>query len=125
KGGMERMRRVYQGLGASPEELAEADFLIASATVKKWDPNSPDKGANQQARIAAQNSMIQYHDANRGKASANKYVVHAAYKAAEAKRAGAAASADWWKNTIAAYDRYAAGLPKKGGKSEADRKSVV
>src|SRR5690606_12206178 len=78
-----------------------------------------DKGANQQARIAAQNSMIQYHDANRGKASANKYVVHAAYKAAEAKRAGGAGSADWWKSTIAAYDRYAAGLPKKGGKSEA------
>ncbi len=120
KSSMERMRRVYQNLGASGEELAEADFLIASATVKKWDPNSPDTGANQRARVAAQNSMIQYHDANRGRPAAYKYVVHAAHKAAEAKRAANSPSQDeWWKKTIAAFDKYAASAPKKDGKSEA------
>lgn len=120
KSAMERMRGAYQRLGASGEELAEADFLIASATVKKWDANSPDKGANQQARIAAQNSMIRYHDENKGRPAAYKYVVHAAYKAAEAKRASnTAGQTDWWKNTIVAYDRYAASAPKKDGKSEA------
>jgi hypothetical protein len=120
KSSMERMRRDYQTLGASAEELAEADFLIASATVKKWDPNSPDKGANQQARVTAQNSMIRYHDENKGRPAAYKYVVHAAHKAAEAKRASnATGQVDWWKNTIAAYDRYAANAPKKDGKSGA------
>lgn len=120
KKGMEAMRKRYQSLGASAEEMAEADFLIASAVVKKWDPNSPDKGANQQARIGAMNAMTAYHDANKGRPAAARYVVHASYKVAEAKRASKSPAEDeWWKKTIEAFDKYAASAPKKGGKSEA------
>ncbi len=118
--GMLRMRRKYEQLGAGAEELAEADFLIASATLKKWDPNSPDKGANQTARIAAQNAMTQYYELNRNRPSAYKYVVQAAYKVALAKLAASSPSQDeWWKKTIDAFDKYAAAAPKKGGQSEA------
>lgn len=120
RNGMLRMRRKYEELGAGASELAEADYLIASASLKKWDPNSPDTGANQQARIAAQRVMTQYHDANRNKPSAYKYVVHSAYKVALAKLAAGSPSQDeWWKNTISAFDKHAAAAPKKAGKSEA------
>jgi hypothetical protein len=120
KNGMLRMRRKYQELGADAEELAEADFLIASAKLKNWDPNSPDKGANQTARIAAQNAMTQYYDQNRNRPAAFRYTVHAAYKVAQAKQAaGASSQNEWWKNTIGAFDRYASSAPQKGGKSGA------
>lgn len=120
KKGMESMRQRYQSLGANAEEMAEADFLIASAVVKKWDPNSPDKGANMQARTLAMNTMTTYHDQNKSRPGAARFVVHAAAKVAEAKRAGKSpAEAEWWRKTIEAFDRYAAGAPKKGGKSEA------
>lgn len=117
---MNRMRDRYARLGADAQELAEADFLIASAVLKNWDPNSPDQGANKQARVAAQNAMIRYHDANRTRPAANRYVVHAAHKVAQAKRAGNSPDEnDWWTKTISAFDRYLATAPKKDGKSEA------
>jgi hypothetical protein len=118
--GMLKMRKRYEALGASPEDLAEADFLIASAALKKWDPASPDKGANQEARLLAQRQMTNYYEANRNRSSAHKYVVQAAYKVATARQAGGGSGEDeWWKNTMAAFDRYAGSAPNKGGKSTA------
>jgi hypothetical protein len=120
RSGMERMSRRYSSLGAGAEELAEAEFLIATAVVKKWDPNSPDKGANQTARFSAEKSMSHYHDVNKDRAAAARYVVQAAYKTAQAKSAGGSPVADpWWRNTIEAFDKYLASAPRKDGKSEA------
>ncbi len=121
RNGMLGMRRRYAALGADAKALAEADFLIATAVVKKWDPNSPDKGVNKTARVAAQNSMIRYHDANRGRSVAHQYVVQAAHTVAQAKRSARSPSVDeWWKKTIVAYDRYAVSAPKNAeGKSPA------
>ncbi len=118
--GMQRARRRYGELGASDEELAEADFIIASAPLQNWDERSPDKGANRQARYAAQGSMEQYYMRNRNRDAAAKYVVRAAYQAA--KMYGAAGSNDapkWRKRTIDAFERYARLAPRKGGKSSA------
>lgn len=119
RAGMLKMRKRYEALGASADDLAEADFMIASASLKKWDPSSPDKGANKDARVLAQREMTNYYDANKGKPSAHKYVVQAAYKGALAHQASGAGEDEWWKNTISAFDRYLASAPKKGGKSPA------
>lgn len=120
RNGMLKMRRIYESLGAEPKELAEADFLVASAALKKWDPNSPDKGANKAARTLAESAMNNYYQENRNRSSSYRYVVHAAYKVAESKLAGGGVGQEeWWKKTIEAFDKYAAGAPKQGGKSEA------
>src|SRR5690606_26200265 len=58
QGGMTKQRGRLAQLGGSPKELAEADFVIASSELKKWDPYSPDKGANQNARKSAQAAML-------------------------------------------------------------------
>src|SRR5690606_2707903 len=66
-GDWSRMRRARQGfaaLGASPRDLAEADFVVASSALKAWDPASPSRGTNEQARVAAENSMRLYYEAN-------------------------------------------------------------
>src|SRR6187399_1170697 len=39
--GMTRSRGRFGQLGASPKELAEADFIMASSDLKKWDERSP------------------------------------------------------------------------------------
>ncbi len=120
RAGMLKMRKRYETLGASAEDLAEADFLIASASLKKWDPATPDKGANKDARVAAQRDMTNYFDANKGRPAAYKYSVQAAYRVALARQAGGGAGEDeWWQNTITAFDKYSASAPRKGGKSTA------
>lgn len=120
RAGMERMFQRYESLGADPEELSEAEFLIATAVVKKWDPNSPDKGANQTARLAAEKSMSRYHDVNKGRAAALKYVVRAAYLTAQAKTAGGSTVARaWWMSTVESFDRYLAATSQTKEKSEA------
>ncbi len=120
RNGMLKMRRRYEELGANAQDLAEADFMIASAALKNWDPASPDKGANKDARVVAQRQMSNYYDTNRTRPSAHKYVVQAAYKVAIAREAAGGAGADeWWKKTMSAFDTYSASAPKKGGKSTA------
>ena len=60
----------FEQLGASPKEVAEADFIVATAELKKWDQYSPDEGANQNARRSAQRAMDDYYDANKNKDAA-------------------------------------------------------
>lgn len=118
--GMQKARRRYANLGASEENLSEADFLIAGAALKKWDPESPDTGSNKQARLSAQQTMEQYYTANRNRRSAYRYAVQAAYHVAVSKRAGRAGNEnEWWNNTISAFDRYLGVAPQKDGKSSA------
>jgi len=118
--GMARARKRHASLGATDEDLSEADFLIASAALKKWDPQSPDSAGNKTARMAAQNVMEQYYTVNKNRKSAQRFVVHAAYNVALSKRAAKSSEQlDWWRSTVSAFDRYLAGAPVTNGKNSA------
>jgi hypothetical protein len=111
--GMTRSRAQLNGLGASPKQLAEADFVIASASLKQWDQFSPDTGANATARQRAESQMRTYYEANLKNDGANEYVVEAAYWNAKMKRAAKDPAEDqWWKRTMEAFDRFKATAPK-------------
>jgi hypothetical protein len=85
--GMRRARQNFASLGASPRDIAEADFVIARSALKGWDPKSPNRGANEQARVAAENSMQAYYEQNARNANAAEFLVEAAYWVAKSKRA--------------------------------------
>jgi outer membrane protein assembly factor BamD (BamD/ComL family) len=113
-GGMARAKERFFALGASPKERAEADYIIASADLKKWDEFSPDSGANEVARKRAEQAMQAYYDQNKGNDAAAQYVVRAAYYVAKSKKAAKAPSVnDAWQETMKAFDRYR-GLAPKG-----------
>jgi hypothetical protein len=120
RGGMTRARERFQTLGASPKELAEADFIVASAELKRWDQYSPDEGANGAARRSAQNAMDTYYNTNNGKESAAQYVVQAAYWSAKTRKAVLAGDTNkWWKQTIDAFEKWKRVAPSEGGKNSA------
>ncbi|HEX7669347.1 MAG TPA: hypothetical protein VF395_07190, partial [Polyangiaceae bacterium] len=120
-GGMARAKDRFFALGASPKERAEADFIVASADLKKWDEFSPDTGGNEAARRKAELSMKTYYDQNKNNDAAAQYVVHAAYHVAKSKKAAKAASVDEaWGDTIKAFERYRSVAPKgKDGSNSA------
>ncbi|MBE7481335.1 MAG: hypothetical protein HS104_15310 [Polyangiaceae bacterium] len=118
--GMQKSRDRFKTLGASPKEIAEADYIIASSDLKKWDEFSPDTGANATARKNAQSSMTSYYEANKKKSEAAQYVVHAAYHVAKTKAASDAGDTNkWWKNTMDAWEAYKKVAPMKDGKNSA------
>ncbi len=120
RGGMSKARNRFKDMGASPKEIAEADFIIASSDLKKWDEYSPDTGANQNARKNAQTAMSNYYAANKGNGAAAQWVVHAAYHTAKMKHASNQGDTNkWWQSTIDAYDKYKQVAPTKDGKSSA------
>jgi hypothetical protein len=120
RGGMSRTRDKYRQLGASQKELAEADFVVATSDLKRWDEFSPDEGANQEARKRAQKAMLDYYDAEKNRDASAQFVVQAAYYVAKLKKASAAGDTnDWWKNTVNAFQRYKRGAPVKEGHSVA------
>jgi tetratricopeptide (TPR) repeat protein len=120
-GGMTRARERFLALGASPKERAEADFIVASADLKKWDEFSPDTGTNEAARRRAEASMKAYYDLNKNNDAAAQYVVQAAYNVAKAQRASKAGTVnEAWQNTMRAFERYRSVAPKaKDGSNSA------
>jgi hypothetical protein len=118
--GMTRARARFLELGASPREMAEADFIVASAQLKRWDPYSPDQGANAVARRNALRAMEDYYTANKNKDAAAQYVVQSAYWSARARKAVAAGDTNkWWDSTMAAFDKWKRLAPQEAGKSSA------
>jgi len=118
--GMTRARQRFLDLGASPKEMAEADFIVASADLKRWDPYSPDTGANATARHTAQRAMEDYYNANKNREPAAQYVVQAAYWNARSRKAVLAGDTNkWWDATIQAFDKWKRLAPQEGGKSSA------
>jgi hypothetical protein len=112
--GMRRARQNFAALGASPRELAEADFVIASSALKQWDPRSPDRGANRDARERAERAMRSYHDLNARNASASEFAVEAAYWVAKTKHAaGDRAERQWWEATKQAFEAFRRSAPVK------------
>src|SRR5690606_41549194 len=93
---------------------AEEADLVARATLKKWDPESRDTGANKTARDTALAAMEQYYTSYRGKRGAARFVVRAAYYVALASEIGKSGSArDAWKRTVSSFATYAAEAPKE------------
>lgn len=120
RGGMNRTRDKYRQLGASQRELAEADFVVATADLKRWDEFSPDEGANQEARKRAQKAMMDYYDAEKNREVSTQFVVQASYHVAKMKKASGAFDAnDWWKNTVNAFQKYKRTAPVKDGRNSA------
>ncbi|HEX2876881.1 MAG TPA: hypothetical protein VHP33_36765, partial [Polyangiaceae bacterium] len=120
RGGMTRARERFQTLGASPKEMAEADFIVASAELKRWDPYSGDEGANGNARRTAQRAMEDYFTVNKGKDAAAQYVVQAAYWSAKTRKAVLAGDTNkWWQLTIDSFEKWKRLAPQEGGKNSA------
>jgi hypothetical protein len=120
RGGMTRARERFQSLGASPKETAEADFIVASAELKRWDPYSADEGGNATARRSAQRAMEDYYTVNNKKDAAAQYVVQAAYWSAKTRKAVLAGDTDkWWNTTIDAFEKWKRLAPQEGGKNTA------
>jgi hypothetical protein len=118
--GMTRARERFLALGASPKEMAEADFIVASADLKRWDQYGADQGANATARRSAQRTMEDYYNANKNKDAAAQYVVQAAYWSARTRKAVMAGDTNkWWDTTIAAFDKWKRLAPQEAGKSSA------
>lgn len=112
--GMRRARERFAALGASPHDLAEADYVVASSALKAWDPASPNKGVNEQARVAAESSMRRYYEANARNPNAAEFLVEAAYWVAKSKRAAREArEAEWWEATKQAFEAFRRGAPTK------------
>jgi hypothetical protein len=117
---MQRMRGRIAELGGSPQEMAEADFIVASAELKKWDPYGADQGANQGARRAAQRAMDDYYTAYKSRPGAEQYVVQAAYWAARARKSVLAGDTSrWWQATIEAFEKWRRVAPQTDGRSSA------
>jgi tetratricopeptide (TPR) repeat protein len=112
---MQGARSEFAALQASPEQLAEADFVVASSTLKGWDQLSPDSGANKNARIRAERAMGDYYAANGNNPAAAQYSVEAAYWGAKLKHASrdARGEAEWWAATKGAFERYRQVAPKR------------
>ncbi len=119
---MREARTKYAALGAPPEALAEADFVIATSALKQWDPLSPDSGSNRRARQTAERQMRSYYDANQNNRAAAKFVVEAAYWVAKTKRAARDGRGEdqWWDRTKEAFTAYQRGASMRpDGTSEA------
>jgi hypothetical protein len=111
---MRRSRETFAALGASPHDLAEADFVVASSALGSWDPGSPNRGVNEQARAAAESSMRSYFEANARNPNASEFLVEAAYWVARSKRAARdARETQWWDATKQAFEVFRRGAPTK------------
>ena len=117
---MNKARATFVSLGPTPQEVAEADFIVASAELKRWDRYSPDTGANATARRGAVRAMEEYYNQNKNKDAAAQYLVQAAYWSAVTREAVESRDADkWWQTTIASFDKWKRLSPQEGGKSKA------
>jgi hypothetical protein len=117
---MNKARATFVSLGPTPQEVAEADFIVASAELKRWDRYSPDTGANATARRGAVRTMEEYYNQNKNKDAAAQYLVQAAYWSAVTREAVESREADkWWQTTIASFEKWKRLAPQEGGKSKA------
>jgi tetratricopeptide (TPR) repeat protein len=109
---MSQSRDAFARLGASNRDLAEADFVAASAALKQWDALSPDKGANALARQRAESAMKKYYESREKDPDATEFLVEAAYWMAKMKRSAKdAQEVQWWQRSITAFIRMRSNAP--------------
>ncbi len=120
RGGMTRARKQLTGLGASAEEIAEADYIVATADLKQWDRFGANQGANAEARSRAQSAMKAFYDAHKKDNAAARYLVRAAYYVAITKEAANARdTAEWRKEVLATFQRWKSLSPTEKGQNKA------
>lgn len=115
----EELRQRFSALGASPEQKAEADFIVAKAQMNEWDENGRDEGANRAARQRATAAMVRYYEANKNNRAADRFVVSAAYNVAKLHRASGGPLTTWYERTMEAFERYKRSAPVENGRSKA------
>ena len=124
--GMTRARKRMGELGAAPKDMAEADFIVASADLKKWDEFSPNTGANGNARQRAQASMDAYYNTHKNQDAAAQWVVHAAYHAAKTRRAAQSGETNKsWQNTINAFEKWRRIAPSQNVQATGSREAAM
>jgi tetratricopeptide (TPR) repeat protein len=107
-------------LHPTPDEKANADFLVADYDRKQWIQGSPDTGSNREARLAAESALQAFYAANRNNPAASKYSLQAAYWIFEMKKtAGDPSYKAAATTTIAAWESFRARGTTKDGKTEA------
>lgn len=105
---MEAMRTRFLSFKPSAEDKAEADYLVASSDLKRWDERG-DADSTKTSRQKAIGSLTGFYDKNKGNKAAGQYNINAAYWVARMRAsAGERTADDWWKNTIDAYGKYRA-----------------
>lgn len=120
QGSMGRARKRFIELGASAKETAEAEYIVASADLKKWDPLSPSRGANEQARQRAQTAMQGYYTRYQNQDAAAQYVVRAAFAVAQAQQAAKSPDTTRWRQrTIDAFEKWKRLAPREDGRNTA------
>jgi tetratricopeptide (TPR) repeat protein len=107
-------------LHPSPDERANADFLVADYDYKQWNPKGSDSGSNRQSRQNAEGALQGFYGTNRGNPAAAKFALEAAYEVFKMKKTvGDTSYRGAATTTIAAWEFFRAHASIKDGKSEA------
>jgi hypothetical protein len=89
------------------DKRAEADALKANFDYAQWNPSGADSGGNSAARQAAIASLTTYHNANKSKPEAARYVLEASYHIAKMMQAANDPGyRNWFKTTIADWENF-------------------
>ena len=87
------------------DKRAEADYLKAGFDYAQWNPSGTESAGNAAARGQAIASLTAYHNANKNKAEAARYVLESAYRIAKLMQSnGDPAYRTWFKTTIADWE---------------------
>ncbi len=118
---MNTMHGKFMKLAPSPEEKANADYLLADFDHKQWNAQGADTGSNRQFRLDAETALSRYFQTYRTSAPALKYVVESAHSVAAMMKASGEPGRDrWLKSVVAAWeDMRSKGGNGKDGKPEA------
>ncbi|MBK8215846.1 MAG: tetratricopeptide repeat protein [Myxococcales bacterium] len=118
---MSAMHKAFMKLSPTPEEKANADYLLADYDRKQWNPQGADSGSNRQFRIDAETNLSRYYQTYRSSAPALKYVVEAAHSISTMMRAANEPGRErWQKSIISAWEDFRVkGGNGKDGKPEA------
>jgi outer membrane protein assembly factor BamD (BamD/ComL family) len=112
--------RTLVALHPTPDEKANADFLVADYDHKQWSASAPDSGANREARLAAENALQAFYQSNRNNTAASKYALQAAYWVFKMKKTVSDPSYRAAATTaVTAWESFRAHGPSKDGKAEA------
>jgi tetratricopeptide (TPR) repeat protein len=112
--------RTLVSLHPSPDEKANADFLVADYDYKQWNGKGADSGSNRLARQSAEGTLEGFYGANRNNPAAAKFALEAAYEVFKMKKTvGDPAYKGSAKTAITAWEFFRAHAAVKDGKSEA------
>jgi tetratricopeptide (TPR) repeat protein len=94
-------------MAITADKRAEADALKANFDYAQWNPTGADTGGNSAARSQAIASLTAYHNANKTKPEAARYVLEASYHIAKMMQAtGDPEFRTWFKTVITDWENF-------------------